>query len=76
MSFQGVQFSPEMRKMAVNVKIFFDKHRKNPKILEKSASFLAAKSLGISESTVKTIMAAFRKAGDDGNIPAMGAGYC
>lgn len=68
MSFQGVQFSPEMRKMVVNVKTFFDKQRKNPKILEKSASVLAAKSLGVSESTVKTIMAAFRKTGDDGLI--------
>ncbi len=66
MSFQGVEFSPEMRKMVVNVKLFFDSTKSDTIALKQSASRLAASALGVSESTVKVIMATFNKKGDDG----------
>jgi transposase len=66
LSFQGVEFSPEMRKMVVNVKLFFDSTKSDTITLKQSASRLAASALGVSESTVKVIMATFNKKGDDG----------
>jgi transposase len=66
MSFQGVEFSPEMRKMVVNAKQFFDNLKTTPNALGKPASQLAASALDISESTVKVIMAAFNKKGEEG----------
>ncbi len=66
MSFQGVEFTPEMRKMAVNVKHYFDNLKSTPSTLGNPATQLAASALGISESTVKVIMAAFNKKGEDG----------
>ena len=64
MSFQGVEFTPEMRKMVVNVKHFFDSIKKDANALKMPASQLTSSALGISESTVKVIMAAFNK-----NVP-------
>ena len=58
MSFQGVEFTLEMRKMAVNVKHFFDSIKKTPNDLAMPASQLTASALNISESTVRVIMAA------------------
>ena len=67
MSFQGVEFTPEMRKMVVNVKHFFDTNKKtSSKPAKIAASKLTASALDISESTVKVVMAAFNKRGDDG----------
>lgn len=66
MSFQGVEFNPEMRKMVVNVKHFFDSTKKTPNNLTRPASQLTASALNISESTVKVIMAAFNKKGEEG----------
>jgi len=66
MSFQGVEFTPDMRKMAVNVKQFFDNLKSTPTILGNPATQLASSALGISESTVKVIMAAYNKKGEDG----------
>lgn len=67
MSFQGVEFTPEMRKMVVNVKHFFDafKHTLQPP-LQTPSTQLSASALGVSESTVKVILAAYNKKGDDG----------
>jgi len=65
MSFQGVEFTPEMRKMVVNVKDFFDE-LKSTDTLEPPATKLTASALGIGESTVKVIMAAYHKNGDEG----------
>ena len=65
MSFQGTQFSPEMRKLIVNTKMFFDDFRKKYD-LEQQSSFLTAKALGIGEATVKRVMAAFNKSGENG----------
>ena len=66
MSFQGVELTPEMRKMVVNVKQFFDIVKSDATGLKQPASSLAASALCVSESTVKVIMAAFNKKGDDG----------
>lgn len=66
MSFQGVEFTPEMRKMVVNAKLFFDDLKSAPSTLELPATQLAASALGISESTVKVIMAAYNKKGEEG----------
>ena len=66
MSFQGVEFTPEMRQLVVNVKRFFDQNKKTPPSLQECATSLAASALGVSESTVKVIMAAFNKKGADG----------
>lgn len=68
MSFQGVEFTPEMRKMVVNVKQFFDNAKKTRDDLKRPASKLAASALNVSESTVKVIMAAYRKKGDAGLV--------
>lgn len=67
MSFQGREFTPEMRKMVVTVKHFFDNLKKAPSTIEElSASKLAASALDIGESTLKVIMASFNKKGEDG----------
>ena len=66
MSFRGVEFTPEMRKMVVNVKHFFDSTKKTPKDLTRPASQLTATALNISESTVKVIMAAYNRRGEEG----------
>lgn len=70
MSFQGIEFTPDMRKMAVNVKHFFDNLKTNTGFLGDPATQLAASALGISESTVKVIMAAYNKKGTDVLPPA------
>jgi transposase len=61
-----MEFTPEMRKMVVNVKHFFDQLKSAPIALENPASQLTASALDISESTVNVIMAAFKKKGDAG----------
>ncbi len=66
MSFQGVEFTIGMRKMAVNVKHYFDNLKSTPDTLASPATKLTASALGISESTVKVIMAAYNKKGEDG----------
>jgi len=66
MSFQGVEFSSEIRRMVVNVKHFLDDFKKAHKSIRLPATQLTASALGISESTVKIIMAAYNKKGDDG----------
>ncbi len=66
MSFQGVEFTPEMRKMVVNAKHYFDKFKSERNILKSPATQLTASALGVSESTVKVIMAAYNKKGNEG----------
>ena len=66
MPFQGVEFTPEMRKMVVNVKHFFDVYKKEHRTLKGPATVLTASALGIGESTVKVIMAAFNRDGEEG----------
>ena len=66
MSFQGVEFTPDMRKMIVNVKHYFDRVKQDPSVMkERSASQLTADALGIGESTAKKVMASFNKGGEE-----------
>ncbi len=66
MSFQGVEFTPEMRKMVVNAKHFFDDLKSSPNTLKTPATQLTASALDISLSTVKVIMTAYNKQGEAG----------
>lgn len=66
MSFQGIEFTSEMRQLIINVKLFFDKNKNNPEILKTAPRALAASALGVSETTVKNIVAAFNSKGHDG----------
>jgi len=66
MSFQGIEFTPEMRKMVVNVKYFFDHTKMISNDLKIPSIQLTAVALNISESTVKVIISAFNKKGEDG----------
>ena len=52
--------------MIVNVKVFFDSVKSDTTALRQPASRLAASALGVSESTVKVLMAAYNKKGNDG----------
>ncbi len=64
MSFQGIEFTPEMRKMVVNSKHFFDILKPALDTLNNPATQLTANALGISESTPKVIMSAYNKKGN------------
>jgi transposase len=65
MSFQGTAFTPEMRKLVVNVKTFFSQNKRNPSIFtEQSAFTLTAKAMGIGEATVRNIIMNFNKGGE------------
>lgn len=67
MSFRGIEFTPEMRKLIVNTKHFFSKHKKDPEIFHsKSPISLTALAMGIGEASVQNILAAFNKNGDEG----------
>lgn len=66
MSFQGMQFTPEMRKLIVNVKLFFDEYKKSNTLEDQRSSYLASRALGVGEATVKRIMSAFNKSGEEG----------
>jgi transposase len=64
MSFQGKEFTPEMKQMVVNLKLFFDGERKAYKeVSTKKATKRTAKGLGVGEATVKRIMAEYRRQG-------------
>jgi hypothetical protein len=60
MSFQGKEFTPEMKQLVVNLKLFFDAERKAyRKVSTINPTERTAKSLGIGEATVKRIMAEY-----------------
>ena len=62
MSFQGKEFTPEMKHLVVNLKLFFDNERKTSKeVSTRNPSGRTAKGLGIGEATVKRIMAEYYK---------------
>jgi transposase len=67
MSFQGIAFTPEMRRLVVNVKAFFSQNKKNLSIFsEQSAFTLTSKAMGIGEATVRNIIMNFNKNGESG----------
>jgi transposase len=63
-SFQGKDFTPEMRQLVINLKLHFDEERKNHKeVSTRNPALRTAKGLGIGEITVKRIMAEYRQNG-------------
>ena len=63
-SFQGKDFTPEMRQLVINLKLHFDQERKNHKeVSTRNPTLRTAKGLGIGEITVKRIMAEYRQKG-------------
>ena len=48
MSFQGVEFTPEMREMVVNVKVFFDDFKLSLDKQVPPATKLTASAIGVS----------------------------
>lgn len=64
MSFQGSEFTPEMRRLVVNLKLSFDRERKAQReISTRNPTLRTANGLGIGEITVKRIMGDYRKHG-------------
>lgn len=62
MAFQGKEFTPEMKQLIVNLKLYFDKEKKIGKpVLTKNATGRVAHGLGIGEATVKRVMAAHKQ---------------
>jgi transposase len=63
-SFQGKEFTPEMKQLVINLKLHFDEERKNHKeVSTRNPTLRTAKGLGIGEITVKRIMAEYRQQG-------------
>ena len=63
-SFQGKDFTPEMRQLVINLKLHFDEERKNHKgVSTRNPALRTAQGLGIGEITVKRIMAEYRQKG-------------
>ena len=63
-SFQGKEFTPEMKQLVINLKLHFDEERKNhKKVSTRNPTLRTAKGLGIGEITVKRIMAEYRQQG-------------
>ena len=66
MSFQGKEFSPAMKKMVVNLKLFFDAERKEDRVVStKNPTKRVAKGLGIGEVSIKRIMAEYHQHGHE-----------
>jgi transposase len=65
MSFQGVEFTPGMRQMVVNAKRFFDASKRDGNYENTPSATLTSQSLGVSISTVKVVMSAYKKLGEN-----------
>jgi transposase len=62
MSFQGKDFTPEMKQMVINLKRHFDEERRNyQEVSTRNPTLRTAQGLGIGEVTVKRIIADYRK---------------
>lgn len=62
MSFQGKEFTPEMKQLVVNLRLFYGAEQKaHREVSTKNPTERTAKGLGIGEATVKRIMAEYRK---------------
>jgi len=62
MSFQGKEFTPEMKQLVVNLRLFYGAEQKAHKeVSTKNPTERTAEGLGIGEATVKRIMAEYRK---------------
>lgn len=66
MAFQGKEFTPEMRRLVVNLKAHFDKEKKAGKTVPtKNSTKRVAQGLNIGVATVKRIMAAHNQGKTD-----------
>jgi transposase len=64
MSFQGTEFTTEMKRLVVSLKLHFDDERRTfTEVSTRNPTLRTAKGLGIGEATVKRIMADYRKQG-------------
>src|SRR5215472_9705769 len=64
MSFQGKDFTPAMKQLVVNLKVHFDEERKHSKeVSTRHPTLRTAQGLDIGESTVKRILAEYRRHG-------------
>jgi transposase len=71
MSFQGREFTPEMKQLVINLKLHFDEERKNhQEVSTRNPTLRTAKGLGIGEITVKRILAEYRQNGRTGEVYA------
>ena len=62
MSFQGKDFTPEMKQLVINLKLYFDEERRNYKeVSTRNPTLRTAQGLGIGEVTVKRIVADYRQ---------------
>jgi hypothetical protein len=64
MSLQGKDFPPAMKQLVMNRKLHLDEERKNHKeVSPRHPTLRTAQGLDMGESTVKSIMAAYRQQG-------------
>jgi len=71
MSFQGREFTLDMKQLVMNLKRHFDEERKNQKAVStRNPTLRTAQALGIGEITVKRIMAEYRHNGDTLEVQA------
>lgn len=59
-SFQGKDFTPEMRQLVINLKLHFDERKNHKGVSTRNPALRTAQGLGIGEITVKRIMAEYR----------------
>ena len=56
MSFQGKDFTPEMKPLVINLKLYFDEERRHyQEVSTRNPTLRTAQGLGIGEVTVKRI---------------------
>ena len=71
MSFQGREFTLEMKQLVIHLKLHFDEERKNQQAVStRNPTLRTAQALGIGEITVKRIMAEYRQHGDTLEVQA------
>jgi hypothetical protein len=71
LSFQGREFTLEMKQWVINLKLHFDEERKTQQAVStRHPTVRTAQALGIGESTVKRIMAKYRQHGDTLEVQA------
>jgi hypothetical protein len=64
MTFQGKEFTLEMKQLIVNLKLHFDAEKRASKFVStKNATERVAHGFGVGEATVKRIIAAHKKKG-------------
>jgi transposase len=69
MTFQGKEFTPEMKQIIVNLKLHFDAEKRASKFVStKNATARVAHGLGVGEATIKRIIAAHKQKRHDDEV--------